>query len=79
MVAIVAELLILAVLLVKQKRGLRTAIGLGIFLVSRGSVCSSGSAEPNSASASPPYWDRRTPNFPATFACTSTTTGFACS
>ena len=33
MLAIVAELLILAVLLIKQKRGLRTAIGIGVFLV----------------------------------------------
>lgn len=33
MLAIVAELVILAVLLVKQKRGLRTAIGLAVFLV----------------------------------------------
>ncbi len=33
MLAIVAELLILALLLVKQKRGLRTAIGIGVFLV----------------------------------------------
>ncbi len=33
MLAIVAELVILAVLLVRQKRGLRTAIGLGLFLV----------------------------------------------
>jgi O-antigen ligase len=33
MLAIAAELLILAVLLVKQKRGLRTAIGIGVFLV----------------------------------------------
>lgn len=33
MLAIVAELVILAVLLLKQKRGLRTAIGLGVFLV----------------------------------------------
>jgi O-antigen ligase len=33
MLAIVAELVILAALLVKQKRGLRTAIGIGIFLV----------------------------------------------
>jgi O-antigen ligase len=33
MLAIVVELLILAVLLVKQKRGLRTAIGIGVFLV----------------------------------------------
>jgi O-antigen ligase len=33
MLAIVAELVILAVLLVKQKRGLRTAIGIGVFLV----------------------------------------------
>ena len=32
MLAIVAELVILAALLVKQKRGLRTAIGLGLFL-----------------------------------------------
>jgi O-antigen ligase len=32
MLAIVAELLLLAILLVKQKRGLRTAIGLGLFL-----------------------------------------------
>jgi len=32
MLAIVAELVILAVLLVKQKRGLRTAIGIGVFL-----------------------------------------------
>jgi O-antigen ligase len=32
MLAIVAELVILAVLLVKQKRSLRTAIGVGIFL-----------------------------------------------
>ena len=32
MLAIVAELIILAVLLVKQKRGLRTAIGIGVFL-----------------------------------------------
>ncbi len=33
MLAIAAELVILAILLVKQKRGLRTAIGLGVFLV----------------------------------------------
>jgi len=33
MLAIVAELIFLAVLLVKQKRGLRTAIGLGLFLI----------------------------------------------
>ena len=33
MLAIVAELVIIAVLLVKQKRGLRTAIGIGVFLV----------------------------------------------
>ena len=32
MLAIVAELVILAVLLVKQKRGLRTAVGIGLFL-----------------------------------------------
>src|SRR5271156_624024 len=32
MLAIVAELLILAVLLIKQKTGLRTAIGIGVFL-----------------------------------------------
>jgi O-antigen ligase len=32
MLAIVAELVILAVLLIKQKRGLRTAIGVGTFL-----------------------------------------------
>jgi O-antigen ligase len=32
MLAIVAELVILAVLLAKQKRGLRTAIGIGIFM-----------------------------------------------
>jgi len=32
MLAIVAELLLLAVLLVKQKRGVRTAIGIGVFL-----------------------------------------------
>jgi O-antigen ligase len=32
MIAIVAELIILAALLVKQKRSLRTAIGIGIFL-----------------------------------------------
>ncbi len=32
MLAIFAELFILAVLLVKQKRGLRTAIGIGVFL-----------------------------------------------
>jgi len=32
MLAIVVELVILSVLLVKQKRGLRTAIGLGLFL-----------------------------------------------
>jgi O-antigen ligase len=32
MLAIVAELVILAALLIKQKRGLRTAIGLGLFL-----------------------------------------------
>jgi O-antigen ligase len=32
MIAIVAELVILAALLVKQKRGLRTAIGIGVFL-----------------------------------------------
>ena len=32
MLAIVVELVILAVLLVKQKRGLRTAIGIGVFL-----------------------------------------------
>ncbi len=33
MLAIVAELVILSVLLVKQKQGLRTAIGIGVFLV----------------------------------------------
>ncbi len=33
MLAITAELVILAILLVKQKRGLRTAIGLGVFLL----------------------------------------------
>jgi len=33
MLAIVVELVILSVFLVKQKRGLRTAIGLGLFLV----------------------------------------------
>jgi O-antigen ligase len=32
MLAIFAEILILAVLLIKQKRGLRTAIGIGVFL-----------------------------------------------
>jgi O-antigen ligase len=32
MLAVVAELVVLSVLLVKQKRGLRTAIGLGVFL-----------------------------------------------
>jgi len=32
MLAIVAELLLLAVFLLKQKRGLRTAIGMGVFL-----------------------------------------------
>ena len=32
MLAIIGELFILAILLVKQKRGLRTAIGLGVFL-----------------------------------------------
>jgi O-antigen ligase len=32
MLAIIAELIILAVLLIKQKRGIRTAIGLGMFL-----------------------------------------------
>jgi O-antigen ligase len=32
MLAIIAELLILAVLLIKQKRGLRTAIAIGVFL-----------------------------------------------
>lgn len=32
MLAIVAELIILAVLIVKQKRGLRTAVGIGVFL-----------------------------------------------
>jgi O-antigen ligase len=32
MLAIVVELIILAVLLVKQKRGVRTAIGIGVFL-----------------------------------------------
>src|SRR5580700_4302439 len=32
MLAIVAELVILAVLLIKQKRGLRTAIGIGVFM-----------------------------------------------
>jgi O-antigen ligase len=32
MIAIMAELVILAALLVKQKRGLRTAIGIGLFL-----------------------------------------------
>lgn len=32
MLAIMAELIILSVLLVKQKRGLRTAVGIGIFL-----------------------------------------------
>ena len=33
MLAVVTELVILAIVLVKQKRGLRTAIGLGLFLV----------------------------------------------
>jgi len=33
MLAIIAEVVILAILLVKQKRGLRTAIGIGLFLV----------------------------------------------
>jgi len=33
MMAVIVELLILAVLLVQQKRGLRTAIGIGLFLV----------------------------------------------
>jgi O-antigen ligase len=33
MLAIVAEIVILAVLLIKQKQGLRTAIGIGVFLV----------------------------------------------
>jgi O-antigen ligase len=33
MLAIVVELVILAALLVKQKRGLRTAIGIGVFMV----------------------------------------------
>ena len=33
MLAVVAELVILAVLLIKQKQGLRTAIGIGVFLV----------------------------------------------
>ncbi len=33
MLAIITELVILAIILVKQKRGLRTAIGLGLFLV----------------------------------------------
>jgi O-antigen ligase len=33
MLAIVAEFIILAALLVKQKRGLRTALGIGVFLV----------------------------------------------
>jgi O-antigen ligase len=33
MLAIVAELILLAALLVKQKRGLRTAVGLGLFLI----------------------------------------------
>jgi O-antigen ligase len=33
MLAIVVELLILALLLVKQQRGLRTAVGIGVFLV----------------------------------------------
>jgi O-antigen ligase len=33
MLAIVAELLVLGVILIKQKRGLRTAIGIGVFLV----------------------------------------------
>jgi O-antigen ligase len=33
MIAIAAELVILAAVLVKQKRGLRTAIGIGVFLV----------------------------------------------
>ena len=32
MIAIVAELIVLSVLLIKQKRGLRTAIGIGVFL-----------------------------------------------
>ncbi|MGA7930236.1 MAG: O-antigen ligase family protein [Candidatus Sulfotelmatobacter sp.] len=32
MIAIVTELVIVAVLLIKQKRGLRTAIGIGVFL-----------------------------------------------
>jgi len=32
MLAIIGELVILSVLLVKQKRGLRTAVGLGVFL-----------------------------------------------
>ena len=33
MLAIFAEVMILAVLLIKQKRGLRTAVGIGVFLV----------------------------------------------
>ena len=33
MIAIVTEMVIVAVLLIKQKRGLRTAIGIGVFLV----------------------------------------------
>jgi O-antigen ligase len=32
MMAIIAELIVLAVMLVKQKRGLRTAVGIGVFL-----------------------------------------------
>jgi O-antigen ligase len=33
MVAIVVELLILAILVIKQERGIRTAIGIGVFLI----------------------------------------------
>ena len=53
MLAIFAELVILGILLVKQKRGLRTAIGIGTFLAIVVARCLPGSAAANSASASP--------------------------
>jgi len=77
MIAIVAELIILAALLVRQKRSLRTAIGIGVFLaIVVGLLVWIGGSE-LSKRIQPPARD--TLNFPATFALTSTATAFACS
>jgi len=70
------ELVILAALLVKQKRGLRTAVGIGVFMVIViGLLVWIGGAELGKrlATAGP-----ATPNSPAIFAPISTATAFAC-